>query len=179
LDGLTFLLKALEVLRWPVFFGVFIIFFRVPLSRLIDALRTATIQYKSEKTTLEAKLETVREVLGPTPLKPAPKKIEELARESPPKAVEVAWNDLYDRARASLSATGKMAPIDVAGLLSSRHILLENEAIAFYKLFELKDEVTKPGSPVATDTSSSAAYGTIAHTLAERISLPKKNDEGP
>lgn len=176
MDIFTFLLKAIELLVWPAVVVFLLYLFREPLADLLDALRHATLKYKKGDTTLEAKLDTVRNKLPTTLPKRIPKRVEELAKSSPPMAVESSWYELADRARTSVAASDQVAPLNLASLLMQRGKLSENEAGAFYRLFELKDEVTRPGSTVVTDVSSATSYGRIAYALADKI-LPRKDKD--
>ncbi len=169
MDLLTFFSKAIESLAWPAVVVVALWLFRSPLTALLEAIKDAKFKISKGETTIEGELNTVREKLPSAPAKPLPEPIKQLVIKSPPRAIEEMWVDLEKTAAKSLSATTQLAPLKIADMLVDRNILNQQEAEAFYRLYEIKDEVTKPGSRFVTDVSSASTYGSLAQTLSEKI----------
>ncbi len=171
MDILTFLSKAIESLAWPGVIIVALFLFRTPISSLLDAIKEAKLKIAKKKggLTIEGELNTVREKLEKAPSKALPEPVKKLAATSPTQAIETSWRDLEQSATATMSVATHMSPLKIADMLLDRKILNENEAEAFYKLYEIKSEATKPESAFTTDVSSAATYSSLAYTLSEKI----------
>lgn len=170
MDALAFLLKAMEILVWPVavILGLYIL--RGPIGEFIVSIADAKLKVKSGDTTIEARLGTVQEKLEKTVRpKPLPPPLKKLVSSSPAEAIDLSWRNLEATATASAGAGTHIAPITVAGLLLDKKILNENEAGAFYTLYEVRNAVTKPDGKVVTDVSSASTYSTLANALTETI----------
>ena len=169
MDLLTFISTAIESLAWPVVVIAALCLFRPPLTALINAIKDAKFKVSTGDTTLEGELNTVRQKLEKVSEKQLAEPIKQLASSSPARAIEESWLELKKTAAGSISETTEMAPLKIADMLVDKNILTRREAEAFYKLFEINDEVTKPGSRYVTDPSSASAYGSLAQTLSEKI----------
>ncbi|CAN5844199.1 hypothetical protein BH20PSE1_BH20PSE1_17050 [soil metagenome] len=165
LDFLTFLSKAVDSLAWPAAVLAALWFFRTPFVALLEAIKEAKFKIASGGTTIEGELNTVREKLEKGPAG----QVKKLVSASPTKAIETSWQELEQSAAASLSVSTQLAPLRIADLLLEKDILNEKEAEAFYKLYEIKDEATRPNSKFLTDVSSASTYSSLAHTLSEKI----------
>jgi hypothetical protein len=172
MDALTFASKAIESLVWPAVVLVVLFGFRAPISGLIDAIKEAKFKVKTGSTTIEGTLGTIREKLKKALTRPLPPPMKDLVESNPVEAIDASWRSLETTANSSVSAGIQIAPIKLAGLLLEKNVLSEDEADAFYKLYEIRNEVKTPGAPVVSNVSS-ASYSSLANALTETIK--KKN----
>jgi hypothetical protein len=168
-DFLTFLSKVVDSLAWPAMFLTALWLFRTSLVALLEAIKEAKFKIASGGTTIEGELNTVREKLEKGLAKPVPEQLEKLVSTSPTKAVETSWQELKQSAAASLSVSTQSPPLRIADLLLEKDILNEKEAEAFYKLYEIEEEATRPNSKFLTDVSSASTYSSLAYALSEKI----------
>lgn len=173
MDFLTFLSNVIENLAWPgVVIGAFLLF-RKPLTELLNAIKEAKFRIERGGTTIEGELNTVRQKVPGVSEQTVPEHVKKLATSSPAQAIETSWHDLEESATAAASISMGMSPIKIADTLIDKQILDEHEAEAFYRLYEIKDEATRPGTGLVTDVSSASAYSSIAYTLSEKIKQKK------
>lgn len=169
MDILTFLSNVIDGLAWPGSLLVALWLFRRPLSSLIDAVRNAKFRYAKGETSIEGELETIREKVPTLPQTQPPHEVRGLSQSSPLQAIDKSWEHLEASAIAAASISMPVLPLKVAGTLIDKNILTPTEAEAFYRMYEIRKEVTKPGTRFITDTSSASAYSSLAYGLSERI----------
>jgi hypothetical protein len=174
MDFLTFVSNLIETIAWPSVVIAILVLFRTPITELINAIKEAKFKITKGETTIEGELNTVRKKMGEVKATSVPEKVEKLIAKSPQKAIESSWDDLVQTTSASLSlSTAAMAPLKMADTLVEERILSESEAEAFFKLYEIKDELLKPDSRFITDVSSASNYSSLAYALSDKIKEKK------
>lgn len=169
MDILTFLSKAIENLSWPIVVVTVLWLFRSPFTALLNAIKDAKFKISRGETTIEGELNTVREKIKKVSEKPLPERVKKSISESPIQAIESSWRDLEQTATATVAVSTPLSLLKIADLLIDKNFLSEKEAEAFYRLYEIKDEATKPCSRYITDAGSALTYSNLAYTLSERI----------
>src|SRR5450759_3819723 len=153
MDILTFITKVVESIAWPVVVVAVLTLFRSPITDLINAIKDAKFKYSKGETTIEGELNTVRKKLGAAAKTFLPELVKKLEAASPSETIEKSWHDLEQTAASSMAISSQISPFRIADMLVDKSILSEKEAEAFYRLYEIKDEVTKPDSSFVTDVS--------------------------
>lgn len=179
MDILTFLSSIIDSLAWPGFiFGV-IWFFRMPLAKLIDAIRDATFKYNKGDISVEVQLNTVREKAPSIEAQTPPQEVSKLVKSSPSEAIDRAWQLLEVSASAATSTSMPAPPLKIAEALMESQIFTPNEAEAFYKMYEIREEANKPHRKPYTDVSSASAYTDLAYGMQKSIEGSAHLKSGP
>ncbi|MCU7883827.1 MAG: hypothetical protein KZQ82_06460 [Candidatus Thiodiazotropha sp. (ex Lucinoma annulata)] len=179
MDFLTFLANIIDNLAWPGLIFATLWLFKVPLGLLIDAIRNAKFKYIRGETSIEGELNTIREMNPSIEEREPPDNVKTLAESSPLKAISESWRKLEASASTATAMPSFEPPIKIADTLIDKNILSISETEAFYKLFEIQKEVTKPDSRLITDVSSASTYSSIAYGLSDKIEGSGNLKAGP
>lgn len=175
MDLMTFISKAIEDLAWPAVVVMVLCLFRSPLTDLINTIKDAKFKLSKGEMILEGELSTVREKIEKVQEKQLPEQIKQLASSSPKQAIEESWRDLQAAAVKSVAATPATAPLKIADMLIDKNILTEPEAEAFFKLFEINEQIARPQSRYVTAPGSASDYSSLALTLSDKISKARSH----
>lgn len=102
-------------------------------------------------------------------VKESPQDVRKLAEDSPMEAIDMAWQDLADTASSATSLQTTASPIAVADALIEKKIFDQKEAEAFYKMYDIRKDVTDPSSIYVTNVASANAYTDFAYGLEDKI----------
>ena len=170
MDIITFLSKVIDSLAWPGVVMLLAYMFRLPLTNLINRIRSI---YK-EGNKFGLKLGSMTQSNPDASEKNVPEEVKSLSRKLPIKAVEKSWETLEDTAVGATQISMPSSLTTIAGTLVNNNILTKQEAEIFFELGNLKDEALS-GKEIITDVSS-GSYANIAYTLAGKIKdkIPNK-----
>lgn len=184
MDWLTFIVRIVETLVWPIVVGLIAWTQRAPLGRLIDKLRLRSLKWGDAEATFGEELDRIEETIAP-PLATGVRELQEItakAAQLPPAyIVQQAWSRLEQAINEATKGRFAELPTDRGGASSrtgarmvnyARRVealeLSPDDAELLRQLRNLRNLAVHSSEPNITVTDA-LRYNDFAEALARRI----------